>query len=695
MFNPRGDIYQPPTPARLARAARLTLQRLARSLVALAALLAMSTVSAHPDQGAQITDLRLDQTNSGTRLIIELSDQALYSFQEGIESAVLKLNNAHFKSELLATDLRLPPNSAISKIELFARDANAVRVWFHPSYLAKAERLPANDVHGHRLLLSVQPETPEWLLQPTLTKSDLFTIVIDPGHGGEDPGARLHGVSEKVVVMGMALELQRQLQALPGVRALLTRERDNSVALVERRAFAARNQADLFLSLHANSYPQDQRIQGAIVFSVADRGASSALARMLETRENNSDTFAGLAAVEHSNPHMQRMLAELSLGASRGESEEIGAHILQRLGTITKLHSREVQRANFAVLKSAAVPSLLIEAGFLSNKSEAQRLQRADQQRRYAQAIAAGVSDYLHSRGQLQAQIALADQSKSEKKQTERVADAVSAQAFELPESSYFVHKVRAGDTLSELALEHGLQVDYLRALNRLPTNILLVGQSLKIPRFSLAQLEVRAGDTLSELALQHKVSLPELLAVNGLSSGDKIYRGQQIYIPQANTRYRAYINYQVVRGDSLEAIAKRYGLQSQELAELNNITDSIIYPRQVLKIPANRAPAHFVHSVQWGETLSGIAKKYGSELAEISRLNGIRNGKVYEGDKILIPQRNLSSFTLYEVDQGDTLSDIAERFNLQIAQVKSLNNLERNDLIYSGQRLKIPLPVR
>ena len=182
---------------------------------------------------------------------------------------------------------------------------------------------------------------------------------------------------------------------------------------------------------------------------------------------------------------------------------------------------------------------------------------------------------------------------------------------------------------------------------------------------------------------------------LNQINSEQKIYRGQKLYVPKTASRYQAYIKYQVQRGDNLNSIAKRHGLSSAELMELNQLDNSLIRPNQIIKIPANRAPSHFVYAVKWGETLGSIAQKHGISVAKLSSFNGITDGMVYEGENILIPQPNLPSYTIYKVDNGDTISGIAQRFNIDVAAVQNINQLEHNDLILSGQQLKIPLSIR
>ncbi len=665
-------------------------------LTLLASSLALATSS---DDATRVTGIRVDESSEGTRVILELSARAFYSFSNDANSATLALSNAALAAQLPRP--RLPADSPITKLEIRSGSKPSISVDFRDGYSASVTALLPNDVHSQRLVLDIRNAYPQQLsLPPAEQKSNYYTIVIDPGHGGEDRGASLNGVIEKDVVLAVAQHLRQRLNEIDGVRALITRDRDKSLALLERRMFAAQNQADLFLSLHANSYIQDSRIQGAIVFGLADKGANSAFTRMLVAKENKADEYAALADYEDNNPHISRVLAELALGATRSNSEAVGKHILQELGKITKLHSKKVQHANFVVLKSGAIPSLLIEMGFLSNAEEAKRLNKSHEQRRYAEAIALGVRSYLNATKRIPATPRLAAARPTPNNTQEPAPSSAPEFAalqsmLNLDPSSYFKYQVKRGDTLSGLASRHGISQNYLLLLNELSSPKLFVGQQLKLPRFRLQSVTVQAGDTLSEIALAHNASIGELMFLNQINSEQKIYRGQKLYVPKTASRYQAYIKYQVQRGDNLNSIAKRHGLSSAELMELNQLDNSLIRPNQIIKIPANRAPSHFVYAVKWGETLGSIAQKHGISVAKLSSFNGITDGMVYEGENILIPQPNLPSYTIYKVDNGDTISGIAQRFNIDVAAVQNINQLEHNDLILSGQQLKIPLSIR
>ena len=304
-FNSSRNSPKTSTPA-----TKLGAALVATLLTLLASTLALATSS---DDATRVTGIRVDESSEGTRVILELSARAFYSFSNDANSATLALSNAALAAQLPRP--RLPADSPITRLEIRSGSKPSISVDFRDGYSASVTALLPNDVHSQRLVLDIRNAYPQQLsLPPATQKSNYYTIVIDPGHGGEDRGASLNGVIEKDVVLAVAQHLRQRLNEIDGVRALITRDRDKSLALLERRMFAAQNQADLFLSLHANSYIQDSRIQGAIVFGLADKGANSAFTRMLVAKENKADEYAALADYEDNNPHISRVLAELALG---------------------------------------------------------------------------------------------------------------------------------------------------------------------------------------------------------------------------------------------------------------------------------------------------------------------------------------------------------------------------------------------
>ena len=224
--------------------------------------------------------------------------------------------------------------------------------------------------------------------------SRLITIAIDPGHGGEDPGAvGAAGSFEKHVTLSVGRRLKAKIDAQPNMRAMLTRDADYFVPLQQRVAKARRVQADLFVSIHADAFISPTA-RGSSVFVLSDKGASSTAARWLAQKENAADLIGGVN-LGVKDGHLARTLLDLSQTASINDSLKVGKAVLGELGTINKLHKGQVEQASFAVLKAPDIPSILVETAFISNPEEEARLNDEAYQERMAEAIVRGLRRYF------------------------------------------------------------------------------------------------------------------------------------------------------------------------------------------------------------------------------------------------------------------------------------------------------------
>ncbi len=229
-----------------------------------------------------------------------------------------------------------------------------------------------------------------------LRKVERLTIVaIDPGHGGEDPGAiGPSGLKEKDVVLAVALRLRDKLNALPGLRAMLTRDDDFFVPLYDRVRKARRVQADLFISLHADAF-MTPKARGASVFALSSGGATSAAARWMADKENNADLVGGVNQRAVKDAQVLRTMLEMSTAAQIRDSLALGDEVLQRIGRVGQLHKSKVEQAGFAVLKAPDIPSILVETAFISNPHEEALLRSAKYQDQLVDARVSGVRRYF------------------------------------------------------------------------------------------------------------------------------------------------------------------------------------------------------------------------------------------------------------------------------------------------------------
>ena len=222
----------------------------------------------------------------------------------------------------------------------------------------------------------------------------MVTIVLDPGHGGEDPGAVGRGGShEKNVTLEVARRLKAKIDAQPNMRSVLTRDGDYFIPLVQRVTKARRVQADLFVSVHADAFVKPTA-RGSSVFVLSENGASSSAARWLANRENAADLVGGVN-IGVKDPYLARTLLDLSQTATINDSLKVASAVLGEIGRINTLHKGQVEQAGFAVLKAPDIPSILVETAFISNPEEEKRLNDDDYQDQLAEAILRGIRRYF------------------------------------------------------------------------------------------------------------------------------------------------------------------------------------------------------------------------------------------------------------------------------------------------------------
>lgn len=222
----------------------------------------------------------------------------------------------------------------------------------------------------------------------------LITVVIDAGHGGEDPGAiGRRGSYEKNVTLSIARRLKRKIDAEPNMRAVMTRNGDYFVPLRERVRMARQVQADLFVSVHADAFIRPEA-RGSSVYVLSERGATSSAASWLAQRENEADLIGGVNLARQEG-HLARTLLDLSQTATINDSLKLGTAVLNELGGVNKLHKPQVEQAGFAVLRAPDIPSILVETAFISNPEEERRLNDNAYQEKMADAILRGVRRYF------------------------------------------------------------------------------------------------------------------------------------------------------------------------------------------------------------------------------------------------------------------------------------------------------------
>ncbi len=266
-----------------------------------------------------------------------------------------------------------------------------------PSHPAVSGALPAASSPPSSTVARPDLQTP--ITPPSNAVRDkvnrLVIVALDPGHGGEDPGAMgPSGLKEKDVVLAIALQLRDRIDRKPGMRAFLTRDADFFVPLQDRVRKARRVQADLFVSIHADAFftPQDN---GASVFALSDGAASSTAARWMAQKENAADVVGGVNERAIKDQHVLRAMMEMSTTAQIKDSLRVGEEVLGQMGKVGKLHKPRVEQAGFAVLKAPDIPSILVETAFISNPKEEARLADPAYQRKLVDALFTGIERYF------------------------------------------------------------------------------------------------------------------------------------------------------------------------------------------------------------------------------------------------------------------------------------------------------------
>jgi len=240
---------------------------------------------------------------------------------------------------------------------------------------------------------TVAPKPPSAELMRKVDR--LVIVALDPGHGGEDPGAiGPNGLKEKDVVLSVALQLRDRINAQRNMRAVLTRDDDFFVPLADRVKKARRVQADLFVSIHADAF-SNRAARGASVFALSDRGATSATARWLADKENAADAVGGVNVKAGGDVHVLRALLDMSTTAQIKDSLRIGGEVLGQLDRVGRLHKARVEQAGFAVLKAPDIPSILVETAFISNPEEEAQLGNPAYRARLVEALMSGIKRYF------------------------------------------------------------------------------------------------------------------------------------------------------------------------------------------------------------------------------------------------------------------------------------------------------------
>ncbi|HSM31035.1 MAG TPA: N-acetylmuramoyl-L-alanine amidase [Woeseiaceae bacterium] len=437
--------------------------RISRFLVSSVLILLCTAAQA----ASTVENIRIWSENGKTRVVLDLSQPAAHNIftLRGPDRLVVDL-----KSSRLSDSLKAMPRGtgSVRSIRSAVRANGQLRVVLDLNEAVRSRSFTAgpNSRYGDRLVIDLQRSGS---LHAVKTASESYhpgrdiVVAIDPGHGGHDPGAIGRGKTrEKDVALQISRTLAARINAEPGMKAVLVRNGDYYVDHRERMAIARRNNADLFISVHADAV-DDRRANGASVYALSLKGASDEAARQLAVRENASVRVGGVS-LEDKDEVLASVLLDLSQSAALSASLDVGSKVIGELSRIGKVHRRTVQQAGFLVLKSPDMPSILVETAFISNPSEEKRLRDKRHQAQLADAILAGVRTYFYTNPPPDTRIAM---------EMRRVP------------AKLVRHVIARGDTLSEIAERYNVSTAAIRAANKLSNDRIRVGQTLSIPLYA------------------------------------------------------------------------------------------------------------------------------------------------------------------------------------------------------------------
>jgi len=412
-----------------------------------------------------IKSVRLWRAPDHTRLVFDLSGTVEHKMFTLDNPQRLVIDVKHTAFATKPSQLKLA-NTPITELRSAQFDGDSLRIVLElrEKINPRSFVLERNEQYGDRLVIDLydRAKQTEKTVGDALAgqKNRDIIIAIDAGHGGEDPGALgPRRLREKNVVLAISRAMQGMVNRESGFRAVMVRNGDYYIPLRKRTDIARKHRADLMISIHADAFNQASA-NGASVYALSTRSASSETASYLAKRENRADLIGGVGVLSlfDKDKVLAGVLLDLSMTATLESSLGVGTQVLKSLDGVTRLHKKRVEQAGFVVLKSPDIPSILIETGFISNPKEARRLSQPAYQQKMAKAIFTGVKRYYKHKPPAGTLLA------------------------ERKRKSGTVHVIARGDTLSDIAHRYRVSVGDLRSYNRLKSTRIKIGQRIKIP---------------------------------------------------------------------------------------------------------------------------------------------------------------------------------------------------------------------
>ena len=467
------------------------------------AAVTLAAVLPYPVHAAQMKDARVWAGPEYTRVVLDANGPLNYTISQKDGQIVVNLRDSN-----ASADFSAPAAQGLYRGLSQVRSGKDLLITANvePASRLKSFVLKPAGSDNYRLVLDLYPSSGKTVASAVTPSYDNPThsrrvaaeqaaamlngqravvIAVDAGHGGRDQGAHgPDGTLEKNVTLAVARDLAREINSQPGMKAVLTRNSDVFIPLKQRYEIAREHNADLFVSIHADSFTNDDA-RGSSVWVLSSRGKTSMAARWLADGQNRSDLIGGIS-LDNKDAGLAKVLLDLQQGWAIQASDEVAGNVLKALAKLGPTHRGYVEHANFVVLRSPDVPSILVETAFISNPVEERKLRDPEHQKLLANAVMAGVKSYFESTPPpgtwFAAQAARRNGTRVASADGPVSTGAKSIAAIGKTSAQSDMHKVGRGESLSTIARQYGVSVGALKSANQIDNNTVHAGAVLTIP---------------------------------------------------------------------------------------------------------------------------------------------------------------------------------------------------------------------
>ncbi len=512
-----------------------------RRLLSCVAILLSVFLSAQGFAATEITNVRHWAAPDHTRVVFDLSADPDYQFKISENSLILEFSGASLHPSLPAEKVINKPGISKILFQSAGRDKCVITIVLGPhittevfklkKFMDKPDRVVVDIIVGQAAIKEEIPQEP--VRVPSVKRR---VIVIDPGHGGEDPGAiGQNGTYEKHVVLAIGRDIKKAIDRMPGYRAVLTRDGDYYVSFSRRLNVARKTNAHLFISVHADA-ARNRQARGSSVYCLSTGAASNEAAKLLANNENLSDIIGGVPDGEGNNQSGEIILNMFQTNTIN-LSKTYASHLLDQLGRVHCLKYPQFHEAPFRVLKLLDIPAVLLETAFLSHDEEERLLKTNKFRKTIASAVALSVAEYFSSSSPA---VLTVDADKMQDAPSEPGLKKTSEAKH--PAAKTITYRVKRGDSLNTIARKHETDLSALLKINKLKIDdSLYIGRIILVPAGapepaagkSLKRYTVKKGDTMFSLAKGCSITVEELRRINNISDSDSLLLGQKIKLPQ------------------------------------------------------------------------------------------------------------------------------------------------------------------